>query len=286
MVAEYAKSSVSQLFETLVSAFLLPVELLSPRTDHLGVTRWASQQRHPGISCPSVSITCSCPAWNRLVHSTQTMSSLDVGKQGCRFGPQSSRQTLETNIYISSKYDLWLCLPRCLGDKSATLGNGHHFSWIKRSNPHATQSSEFHTRSATCELGIFAVFPTPFRGISPLEIVSVKSTSFTLFPQLAPETCNPHDKNIHINEATPVYQLTTLHKFNDHFKSNTSCIQSTPHDSEVTSQNRCVAVPASCLFVGHPHAWGHHCHKHYAPADSAETKMKLNVCQSLGSNQV
>ena len=111
-------------------------------------------------------------------------------------------------------------------------------------------------------------------------------TDFTLFPQLAPKTCNPHDKKIHINEVTPVYQLTNLHKFNDHFKSNTSCIQSTPYDSEVTSQNRRVAVPASCLFVGHPHAWGHHCHKHYAPADSAKTKMKLNVCQSLGSNQV
>ena len=39
-------------------------------------------------------------------------------------------------------------------------------------------------------------------------------TDFTLFPQLAPKTCNPHDKKIHINEVTPVYQLTNLHKFN------------------------------------------------------------------------
>ena len=206
------------------------------------------------------------------------MSSLDVGKQGCRFGPQSSRQTSETNIYISSKYDLWLCLPRCLGDKSATLPPiflnqkkqppCNSIIWVPYSFCH------LRTRHicgfSNSLLGNFTTWN------------HLKSTSFTLFPQLAPETCNLHDKNIHINEATPVYQLTNLHKFNDHFKSNTSYIQSTPHDSEVTSQNRCVAVPASCLFVGHPHAWGHHCHKHYAPADSAKTKMKLNVCQSLG----
>ena len=83
-----------------------------------------------------------------------------------------------------------------------------------------------------------------------------------------------------------IIQFLSMFPSSEHFKPNTSSIQSTPHDSEVTSQKGRVAVPASCLFVGHPHAWGHRCHKHYAPADPAKTKIEFNVCQSSGSNQV
>ena len=42
---------------------------------------------------------------------------------------RNQSHTLETNIYIT-EYDLWLCLPRCLGDKSSTLIYSDFGVWV------------------------------------------------------------------------------------------------------------------------------------------------------------